>query len=117
MPDECVWEAGGQRVPQKNVGKQNFNYCNESCWRAGEIVAFVWSQQELILAGSCTAIHHQRNNSAVVGGMIRNTRGEHQRGRMCSFSAKEGGAGSCNSNKLEVLKFSLIHEHNSFKSN
>lgn len=58
---------GRQRIPRKNVGKQNFNYCNESCWRAGEIVAFVWSQQELSLAGSGAAIHHQRDNAACGG--------------------------------------------------
>lgn len=67
MAVKCAWKAGERRIPGKNVGKQNFNYCNESFWRAGESVAFVWSQQELILAGSCTAIHHEWNNAACGG--------------------------------------------------
>lgn len=78
--------GGEQRIPQKNVGKQNFNYCNESCWRAGEIVVFVWSQQELSVAGSCTAIHHQRNNAACGGGHDKNQERRASEGaRMRSF--------------------------------
>lgn len=30
MPVERAWEAGNRRIQGKNVGKQNFNYCNES---------------------------------------------------------------------------------------
>lgn len=52
-----------ERLLWKNVRKQNFNYCNESFWRGIESVAFVWSQQELILASSAMVIHHQRNNT------------------------------------------------------
>lgn len=46
---------------------RNFNYCNESFWRGIESAAFVWSQQELILASSYMVIHHQLNNT-VCGG-------------------------------------------------
>lgn len=61
------WRLASREFRGKTVGKQNFNYCNESFWRAGESVAFVWSQQELILAGSRAAIHHERNNAACGG--------------------------------------------------
>lgn len=63
---------------QKSVGKQNFNYCNESYRRGTESIAFVWSQQECVLASNVELIYHQLDGTvwfAVVEREIRNRAG------------------------------------------
>lgn len=60
--------------PQESVGKQNFNYCNESYRRGTESVAFVWSQQECVLASNVELIYHQPDGTVWFAVAERETR-------------------------------------------